>query len=225
MATTNLDIAEVAPAQNNKEITINDAIEALDQATQGALAVAVSGDTTLTAVQYRSRFMFELSGSPSSGFSLTLPDDIERLIAVRNTTDQLCTLTLDTSTLAIPAGTQAVVWSDGETLRPLSGAAGALGYRPVVRELTGDTTLTLADEGAYLAVDSASAVTLTLPAAGPGDVGYRVLVKRTGAGSVTLDGDGSDTVEGAATYAIPATGDIITLMLTSETTWEVVARS
>lgn len=78
-------------------------------------------------------------------------------------------------------------------------AVGRIGT--ATRAVTAATTITAAD--ALVLVDTTSgAVTVTLPAAAV-STGKRFTVKKTNAGAnnVTLDGDGSETIDGAATLA------------------------
>jgi len=78
-------------------------------------------------------------------------------------------------------------------------AVGRIGA--TTRAVTATTTLTAAD--ALLLVDTTSgAVTVNLPAV-TSSAGKRFTVKKTNAGAnnVTLDGDGSETIDGAATLA------------------------
>ena len=49
MATTHLGIAVPVEAQANKTLTIADALDALDKATQGATPLVITGATTVTA--------------------------------------------------------------------------------------------------------------------------------------------------------------------------------
>ena len=59
MSSPNLAITHVAAAQNQKEVTINDAIDALDAATQGLLSVDfIAGNVTLTDAQFRGAVAF-----------------------------------------------------------------------------------------------------------------------------------------------------------------------
>jgi len=91
MATTPLlGITQVTPSQNNKEVTINDAIGALENATNAKLVVDFSAATTvlLSNSQLVSAFIFEATGATASS-TLELPttintNPVSRIIAVRN---------------------------------------------------------------------------------------------------------------------------------------------
>jgi hypothetical protein len=62
----------------------------------------------------------------------------------------------------------------------------------------GDYVITNADE--VIVCNKATAILITLPAATGG--GKRVTVKNVGAGSATLAGDGSDTIDGETTQTL-----------------------
>ena len=114
--TTNLNITEVVPSQNNKEITINNAFEALDQATQGALSITVTAAFTLTEFQFRSRFAIELVGTPAAAFVMTLPASIARFFAVINRSGQSCTVRLGAETVVVANDAEVLIWTDGAVL-------------------------------------------------------------------------------------------------------------
>ena len=63
--------------------------------------------------------------------------------------------------------------------------------------------------------------TLTLPAIDSGSVGKSLEVRHSGSGTLTIDGDGSDTVEDALTQDLYA-GESIVLRVVTATAWEVI---
>lgn len=84
MSTPNLAIPHIAAAQNQKEVTANDAFDRLDEAITGRLSVDFgAGDVSLTASQYRRHVVFA-AANVASGRELVLPA-IRRLIVVDNT--------------------------------------------------------------------------------------------------------------------------------------------
>jgi hypothetical protein len=90
MVTDNLGIIEVTAAQDQKEVTINAALQQLDNATQDGLPITITGDKTLTATEFNNNFLFELSGSPSA-FTLNVTAN-KRTFAVENLTGVTCTV-------------------------------------------------------------------------------------------------------------------------------------
>ncbi|MDQ0391124.1 hypothetical protein [Labrys monachus] len=67
---------------------------------------------------------------------------------------------------------------------------------------TADYTVTTADAGGMLVANKASAITFTLPTAASAS-GEAFFFRNIGAGALTLDGNGSETIEGATTLALP----------------------
>ena len=92
MATPNLDITEVAAAQNQKHITINNALTALDNATQNFDERTITGALTLTASEFRASFVFILDGTPDADFSVYVPADIKRFFSVINKTSRMANI-------------------------------------------------------------------------------------------------------------------------------------
>ncbi len=85
MASDNLGIPAVSASQTQKEVTINDGINALDKAANGVLPITITTHRTLTADEFTRNVMFNLSGSPAAVFNLVVPGT-NRLFAVRNGT-------------------------------------------------------------------------------------------------------------------------------------------
>ena len=115
MASPNLNITHVAAAQNQKEVTINDGLDALDAATQGLLSVDfTAGNVTLTDAQFRGAVAF-VAANVSVARDLTVPQ-IKRLFAVSNAAGA-ATLTVKRGTGAVDvaAGTAILLYADGTT--------------------------------------------------------------------------------------------------------------
>lgn len=125
MGSPNLAIGHVAASQNQKEVTINNAIDALDKAGNDAVDIDCSvGDTVVTAADYRQHFLLRLTGSPAAAFTLTVPDG-KRVTAIHNTTSRSATLRTTTlgATLALPAGQLIITGSRGSELLALAASA------------------------------------------------------------------------------------------------------
>jgi hypothetical protein len=116
MSSPNLAAPHVAAAQNQKEVTINDATDALDLAITASLSVDCSAGGTIapTLTQARRNARFVLSGTPPAAFTFQIPN-LSRLLVLRNTTEQLATLRNPTGSAVVdlPAGKQAIVYSTG----------------------------------------------------------------------------------------------------------------
>lgn len=85
MGTPNLNVGYVSAAGNQKEVTINAALDALDEATQsqGDALVFVANLSTLGVAAYRGAFEFVVPGTLSATGTLTVPQT-DRLFAVDN---------------------------------------------------------------------------------------------------------------------------------------------
>ena len=86
MSSPNLAVPHVAAAQNQKEVTINDAIDALDNSINRTLSLEMSDeDLTLTSDQANRNGMIILTGTLTTERIVTLPANHRRL-AIRNAT-------------------------------------------------------------------------------------------------------------------------------------------
>lgn len=104
MPSPNLAAPHVAAAQNQKEVTINDAIDALDRALTDTLALDLAtGALTLTPEQLRAAVVLRPAAPLAGPATITLPQ-LRRLFAVVNT-DAAHALTLQrgaTSVVLLP---------------------------------------------------------------------------------------------------------------------------
>ena len=116
----NLNLSQVAAAQNQKEVTINDQAGQLDAAlTEQFVADVSAGNVALTAPQYRRAIHIKATGAATAGRTVTL-QAIKKLSIISNwsTTDSVdfalgtATITLDPAEDAANP-TMAVVYTDG----------------------------------------------------------------------------------------------------------------
>jgi hypothetical protein len=129
MTSPHLAIAHVAAAQNQKEVTINDAVDALDNAMNRALVVAMAdGDLTLTAGDTQRNGLIVLTGTLTAPRTVTLPA-LHRRLALRNATDGGFALTAGYpgggASVAVPPETTALLHGDGTDLYGVAGGGGA----------------------------------------------------------------------------------------------------
>ncbi len=133
-------------------------------------------------------------------------------------------ITLDSAGRPDNSGSPIQIWLDGSyklvvkdssgsTIRTednLTALAEATGYAAK----TTDYTITLADYGKLINVDASSAnTTVTLPAAATAGSGFQVSVGKSDSGDnlVTIDGNGSETIDGSTTYVLTMQYDSATL--------------
>lgn len=121
-----LGITEVSASQNQKEVTINAAIEALEAAFNDTYTVDfTSGDVTLTAAEFNGAFSF-VPSNLGAAQALTVPAQ-KRFFFVDNTAGSFTiTVTRGTTTVDVTAGSNGLFFTDG-TANGLVQAAGGGG--------------------------------------------------------------------------------------------------
>lgn len=129
MSSPNLAIPHVAAAQNQKEVTINDAVDALDRAVTGSATIdcGAGGTIAVSASTFRAAARLVLTGGPLEPVTITLPA-IERPILVRNGTGVAVTARNPTGADAVevPDGKLVLLFSTGAGVH-LAGSAGGGG--------------------------------------------------------------------------------------------------
>jgi len=130
MPSPNLSITHVAAAQNQKEVTINDAVDALDNAMNRALSLAMAdADVTLTADQANRNGLIVLTGALTAPRTVTLPANHRRL-AIRNATsggqEVRAKYAGSGAEVIIAPGATVLVQGNGSDLFGVGGGAGVL---------------------------------------------------------------------------------------------------
>lgn len=130
MPSPNLGLTHVAAAQNQKEVTINDAVDALDNAMNRALSLAMGdGNLTLTGAQANRNGLIVLTGTLTAARILTLPANHRRL-AIRNATsggqEVRAKYPGSGAEVVIVPGATVLVQGNGGDLFGVGGGAGAL---------------------------------------------------------------------------------------------------
>ena len=99
----------------------------------------------------------------------------------------------------------------------------AAGATPTVRNLTANYTIVAADIGNTVRLTGSTARTFTLPnIAGTVVVGSILRVVNDASAALTLDGDGSDTVDGAATLVLRP-GEAVILQAVTASVWNLLS--
>jgi hypothetical protein len=130
MPSPNLAVTHVAAAQNQKEVTINDAVDALDNAMNRALSLAMGdANVTLTSTQANRNGLIVLTGTLTATRVLTLPANHRRL-AIRNATSgghevRAKYAGSGAEVIIVPGGT-VLVQGNGSDLFGVGGGAGTL---------------------------------------------------------------------------------------------------
>lgn len=144
--TTNLGLPYVAAAQNQKEVTLNSALDKADKAlTETFSADLASGNVTLTTTQYRECLMVLATNATTGGRTVTLPQ-VERIALLRAETS--CTQPVGfvrgSTTLTAMPGQTLVVRTDGTANGLVALVSSSAAGMP------GEFWLALSDEGTVI---------------------------------------------------------------------------
>ncbi len=128
----NLDLDQVASAQNQKEVTINDQSGQLDAALTETLALTVDDGNalTLTEAQLRRANLITFTDdapAPTAEITLTFPAVKRGVIHLLNSTGQIINASISgqsESAVSIPVDSFVAVHSDGSNVRPSGGGSG-----------------------------------------------------------------------------------------------------
>ena len=126
MATAQLDIAELTQTQNQKVVSINNALNALDNASNKVLSKTITGNTTLTNAEWRNNGLVILTGSSlASNPDITTPAFISRTITFVNLLGRSCRLQCgtDTNRITLSNNEGKTIGSNGTRLFDLSGTS------------------------------------------------------------------------------------------------------
>lgn len=194
MSSPHLAIAHVAAAQNQKEVTINDAVDALDRASNAVLEVALAdADVTLTTAQVTRHGLIVLTGALTQGRAVTLPASARRL-AVCNATSGGWDVTLQYAGagqgVTLAAGATSLLHGDGTDLR-------AVTYPAPVQEISLFAAGTLASDQVLL--HQPVTRTLTLP---QGLTGSHGVARVAATAQVDLDLQVNSTSLGTISFAV-----------------------
>lgn len=123
--TPNLAIPHVAASQNQKEATINDALDRLDNAVNAVTEIAVTGTVNLTAEQFAAGGVVRLTGTPGLAFTVNVPAT-SRLFALQNQTDAAATVQVTGGageSVEVAADAASILLSDGADIALAAGGA------------------------------------------------------------------------------------------------------
>lgn len=111
-------------------------------------------------------------------------------------------------------------------VQPVTHLDGALDNHPILTLADDSATLTLDHMNRVLLVPNTGAVTLTLPAAATVRAGawFRVIKTTSDAAAITLDGNASETIDGATTLATIDAQYDCALLLCTGSEWVVLSR-
>lgn len=193
MATENLQIPDIAAAQNQKEVTANAAHNLLDRALNKNVTKAIAGDTTFTTTETRENFLIELTGTPGAPHTIDMPDTNKRTLAVVNNTDGVMTIRnsagAGTGQPVLAVGTASIFHYDGVNFIDITDLLGAvstfIGGTDTPSAFTGES-------GTFLTVNNAENALVFLGT----NFKQPVVVATTAAQVLADDFENGDTIDG-----------------------------
>lgn len=115
----NLSLPQVAPNQNQKEVTINDQVAAIDAAITEVLQVDLgSGSEMLTNAEFTRHFLF-VGASQTAVATLTVPA-VKRFFAVKNAGDFDLSVSVGPSSVTVVSGACSLIYNTGTELIRIS---------------------------------------------------------------------------------------------------------
>lgn len=202
MATENLQIPDIAAAQNQKEVTANAAHNLLDRALNKNVTKAIAGDGTFTTTETRENFLIELTGTPGAPHTIDMPDTNKRTLAVVNNTDGVMTIRnsagAGTGQPVLAVGTASIFHYDGVNFLDITDLLGAvstfIGGTDTPSAFTGES-------GTFLTVNNAENALVFLGT----NFKQPVVVATTAAQVLASEFENGDTIDGV----VLVTGDRI----------------
>jgi hypothetical protein len=201
MSTPNLGIALLAESQSSKYVTMNNALDALDEAVAGFSSIAMSdANLTLSTTQAYGSFVLAFTGTLTANRNIVVPATAKLYVIVNATTGGF-TLTVLTShsgsngSVAVLPGATRLVYSDGTNVAAVNSPANAQNF-------TGTATMGLVIFDQFVTLDATSAAfTLTLPDATKCSGTKISFVKKDSSGNLpTLQGASSQNIGASNTY-------------------------
>lgn len=194
----NLLVEHIVQSQYQKEVTANEAFDALEQAITEHAEVSIAGTGTYVATLAESRYaVTKLTGSLSGNRDYVIPTR-DKLYIIHNATTGAFTVTVKTASgtgVIVEQGFKAIVYCDGVNVVALSGTP----LRPYRTVTATSATARISDRVIFIDCTSNN-VTITLPAANTA-LGWLCLFIRidTSANTCTIQRAGSDDLNNAAT--------------------------
>lgn len=171
MATGNLLITHLLASQNNKEVTVNEALDILDGASHGFQSKAFTANVNLTVEEFRENFVTQLTGGSAGTFTLTIPSGYKKAFYVFNLSAATALVQVNnegSDATTVNAGSAAMLYATGTDIIVISNTSigGAAGAPETTENVTGATyTVTDADfaGGVIKICTSASAQQIRVP--------------------------------------------------------------
>src|SRR5262245_60000708 len=111
----NLGITHVEQNQTNKEVTIDEAIDLLDQAMTDTVDIDVtSGNATVSADDYAENIRLKITGATTGGRTVTLPQSKRLILIVSDSGNtQSVSIVRGSTSISLAAGAMGFFYTDG----------------------------------------------------------------------------------------------------------------
>ena len=156
----NLELAQVAAAQNQKEVTINDQAGQLDAGLTDKVDVAITGTTSplvLSDAQAPRCTVLKLTGThPGGAYQVHCPTNRKIYVVWNSTAGAVTFKTVAGTGIAVNAGAVLILDSDGTDVIQLAGLVATIDY-------IGDVVITAAASGQMLRFNGSTGSTRTAP--------------------------------------------------------------
>ena len=220
----NVGIGTASPAAK-LDVATGDGISAIFSNANGAgnfNSIELRGGTIGTAVNWQiskdntTANAFQLIPSTTAGgTTYTTP-----VLTITSTGNTGIGYTAPAATLAVQGTTLINTNTDnGVDKLQVNGSISGIGFKQAYVAKTGAYTATTSD---YFIDCTSGSFTVTLYAAS-GNAGRILIVKNSGAGSITLDGNASETIDGSTTFSLLVQYDAVQIMCDG-TNWKIISK-
>ena len=136
----NLVITHLEPKQGQIDVTVNAAIDRLDNSANDPIDIVTTagGTITVTAAQFLDNHHFRLTGSPAAGYTVDFPDG-DRSFTIENASGQTATIDSVTGSVVKPTvadGVDALFAEHAVEMVLIADSTGAGGLSNVVEDTT-----------------------------------------------------------------------------------------
>jgi hypothetical protein len=179
------------------------------------------GNGPASIISYESGdFIYSNSPTNSSGPETFLPSITQRMRITAAGNMGIGSYTAPAAKLAVE-GTALINTNTDNTVDKLqvNGSISGIGFKQAYVTKTGAYTATNDD---YVIDCTSGTFTVTLPASS-GRTGRILIIKNSGAGTITVDGNGAETIDGAATYSLAVQYATVQIM-SDGTNWKIIAK-
>lgn len=161
----NTDFAQVTSNQNNKEVTINDALGRLDAALTETFAANVSaGNVSLSNTQFRSAVRINATGAATDGRTVTIPAIPHVFVFSNASTTNSVAVVRGSTSHSVDPETSILFYADGTTdgLHFIAGLPPDLDLLNIASLVSASQTASAGQRSSMIPVSDSSPVTISI---------------------------------------------------------------